>query len=148
MGLPRCLSSPGVSALINVCATFFLVANMVQNQYAFHDRAVREQQRAEMTTTIPVGDRPPPPPPGGGDDGDDDRGGDEGRGDDVIPAIGLTIPRGKAVALPSVRISEAEEKGIRRSFYGGKGDKPHLGGFTEFDVSYYIYCTMPVRARG
>jgi len=48
--------------------------------------------------------------------------------------IGMKIPRGKAVALPSVRISDEEESSIRREFYGGKGDKPHLGGFTEFDV--------------
>ena len=47
----------------------------------------------------------------------------------------LAIPRGKAVAMPSIRISEDEEKKIKRDQYGGVGDKPHLGGFTEFDVS-------------
>lgn len=52
-----------------------------------------------------------------------------------ISAISLSIPRGKAVAMPSVRISEEEEKEIKRNQYGGVGDKPHLGGFTEFDVS-------------
>jgi len=37
--------------------------------------------------------------------------------------------------LPSVRISEEEEKELApaRSIYGGKGDKAHLGGFTNFD---------------
>lgn len=37
--------------------------------------------------------------------------------------------------MPSVRISEAEEKKISKSrrIYGGVGDKPHLGGFTKYD---------------
>ena len=37
--------------------------------------------------------------------------------------------------MPSVRLSPAEEKSVaaKRSFYGGKGDKLHLGGFTAFD---------------
>ncbi|KAL7523708.1 hypothetical protein ACHAWF_000632, partial [Thalassiosira exigua] len=39
-----------------------------------------------------------------------------------------------AVALPSVQISAAEEKKIAREQYGGKGDKPCLGGFTKFAV--------------
>ena len=56
---------------------------------------------------------------------------------DAISAISLTIPRGKAVALPSVQISEEEDQSIARGQYGGKGDKPHLGGFTEFDVRKY-----------
>ena len=53
--------------------------------------------------------------------------------DDVYDS--LAIPRGKAVAMPSIRIPEDEEKKIKRDQYGGVGDKPHLGGFTEFDVS-------------
>jgi hypothetical protein len=35
-------------------------------------------------------------------------------------------------AMPSVRISEAEEKVLKKnaeSIYGGKGDKPHLGNY-------------------
>lgn len=52
---------------------------------------------------------------------------------DAISAIAIAIPQGKAVALPSIQISEEEEKDIKRGQYGGKGDKPHLGGFTEFD---------------
>ena len=66
----------------------------------------------------------------------------------AISAISLSIPRGKAVAMPSVRISEEEEKEIKRGQYGGEGDKPHLGGFTEFDVSEcrkrftYLYCKI------
>jgi len=47
--------------------------------------------------------------------------------------IGPNIPWGKAVALPSIRNSEKDESKIERGQYGGKGDKPHLGGFTEFD---------------
>lgn len=50
-----------------------------------------------------------------------------------ISAISMTIPRGKAVALPSVQVSNEEDNGLDRGQYGGKGDKPHLGGFTEFD---------------
>ena len=46
----------------------------------------------------------------------------------------MFIPPGKAVAMPSVQITEEDEKKIGRGIYGGKGDKPHLGGFTSFDV--------------
>jgi hypothetical protein len=52
--------------------------------------------------------------------------------DDVYP-YGLTIPNTPAVALPSVRITADEDAKVDRSFYGGAGDKPHLGGFTSFD---------------
>lgn len=44
----------------------------------------------------------------------------------------LAIPRGKAIAMPSVRIDDNNAE-YDRAIYGGKGDKPHLGGFTEFD---------------
>ena len=47
--------------------------------------------------------------------------------------FGLTIPNTPAVALPSVRISTEEDAKVNRRFYGGAGDKPHLGGFTSFD---------------
>lgn len=46
---------------------------------------------------------------------------------------GLFVPEGPAIALPSVRTTTAEEESIKRSFYGGEGDKAHLGGFTAFD---------------
>eukprot|EP00986_Skeletonema_menzelii_P014394 scaffold9509_cov146-Skeletonema_menzelii.AAC.4 len=46
---------------------------------------------------------------------------------------GLVIPKTAAVALPSVRISAEEDAKVERKFYGGAGDKPHLGGFTSFD---------------
>lgn len=43
----------------------------------------------------------------------------------------LAPPKGKAVALPSVRVGkEAFKSG---NIYGGRGDKPHLGGFTDLD---------------
>ena len=42
----------------------------------------------------------------------------------------LGIPPGKAQNLPSVRL---EEDTVKRKFYGGAGDKKHLGGFTEYD---------------
>ena len=45
----------------------------------------------------------------------------------------LAIPQGEAVALPSVRVSEQHVSD--RSIYGGTGDKKHLGGFTDIDIS-------------
>ncbi len=75
------------------------------------------------------------------------RGGGMNSEEDAISAISLTIPRGKAVALPSVTITEEEEKNIKRDQYGGKGDKPHLGGFTEFDVRQNISIVM-IRRHG
>ena len=141
MVLPRCLSSSGVSALINLCAIFFLAVNLVQNQFSFHERAVGEHTKMAITpgnhSTMLRGRMGG----GTGDDDDADVDVDRGVGPDTAPsAIGVAIPRGKAVALPSVRVSEAEEKVIDRSIYGGKGDKPHLGGFTEFDVSIPDEC--------
>lgn len=46
---------------------------------------------------------------------------------------GLTIPQGRAVALPSLPTTADEETRIDRAIYGGKGDRAHLGGFTSFD---------------
>lgn len=44
----------------------------------------------------------------------------------------IFLPKqGKAVALPSVRVAKEEFKSNSR--YGGVGDKPHLGGFTDLD---------------
>lgn len=39
--------------------------------------------------------------------------------------------------MPSVRLTPQEEQAVskKRSFYGGKGDKLHLGGFTNFDTA-------------
>ena len=52
---------------------------------------------------------------------------------DAGSPYGLFIPEGTAVALPSIRISAEESASINRKFYGGAGDKAHLGGFTNFD---------------
>jgi hypothetical protein len=45
----------------------------------------------------------------------------------------LDIPLGDAIALPSIRVVEKEEEQRndpkRQNYYGGKGDKKHLGGF-------------------
>jgi hypothetical protein len=43
---------------------------------------------------------------------------------------------GVAVALPSVRVQETEAGNVdkTRNYYGGKGDKPHLGGFATGSV--------------
>ena len=46
---------------------------------------------------------------------------------------GSFVPEGTAVALPSIQIAAEEDSKIDRKFYGGKGDKAHLGGFTAFD---------------
>jgi hypothetical protein len=54
-------------------------------------------------------------------------------GSSISDTHGLVIPDGPAVPMPSVRISKEEESSIKRKFYGGAGDKPHLGGFTSFD---------------
>jgi len=47
--------------------------------------------------------------------------------------FGVVVPQGRAIALPSVRISAEESSKIDRHIYGGDGDKAHLGGFTSFD---------------
>jgi Methyltransferase domain len=51
--------------------------------------------------------------------------------DDASFEYGLAPPRGKAIALPSIRVAKEEFKSDER--YGGKGDKSHLGGFTDMD---------------
>ena len=54
----------------------------------------------------------------------------------------LPIVGDSAVALPSIRVNNAE---LDRSFYGGKGDKKHLGGFTNVDIhgiSPYVWRMM------
>ena len=87
----------------------------------FHEHAVGEHNNMHQQTNY---DHLPPP--------------SERSSLNDISEISLSIPRGKAVAMPSVRISEEEEQEIKRNQYGGVGDKPHLGGFTEFDVSNSI----------
>ncbi len=54
----------------------------------------------------------------------------------VIPSSAqnpLAVPSGKAVALPSVRVND-DGAAYNRKIYGGKGDKPHLGGFATGSV--------------
>ena len=47
----------------------------------------------------------------------------------------LGIPVGKAQALPSVRVEDKIDRSIdKKSAYGGRGDKQHLGGFTDIDL--------------
>ena len=47
----------------------------------------------------------------------------------------LAPPEGEADALPSVRVpvKETTKTADDTSIYGGVGDKPHLGGFTDLD---------------
>ena len=137
---PRWLASPVISGLINLCAITFLAANLLQNYALFHERAVDSHAAALATGGDGVGFSPPVDE--GGHTGNNNnsnprllRGGDRSDGgDDYAGPIANVIPRGKAVALPSVLISEDEDAKISRGQYGGKGDKAHLGGFTEFDV--------------
>ena len=46
----------------------------------------------------------------------------------------LAIPRGEAQALPSIRVDPNDNSVVERSIYGGKGDKKHLGGWTDIDT--------------
>ena len=49
----------------------------------------------------------------------------------------LGIPQGEAPNLPSIRVEDVESDANvdeKRKIYGGKGDKPHLGGFTDLDL--------------
>jgi SAM-dependent methyltransferase len=52
---------------------------------------------------------------------------------DMIP---IGIPPGKAIALPSIRVEDEDSQEVdsKRKIYGGKGDKKHLGGFTNLDT--------------
>jgi SAM-dependent methyltransferase len=45
---------------------------------------------------------------------------------------GLTPPKGKAIALPSIRTGD-QNTVKAGGLYGGIGDKQHLGGFTDLD---------------
>jgi len=54
----------------------------------------------------------------------------------------LGIPEGQAQALPSIRLESENDVventdktavEVKRGIYGGKGDKKHLGGFTQYD---------------
>ena len=47
------------------------------------------------------------------------------------------VPIGQAINLPSIRHEDTEvdkRRKVRGATYGGKGDKKHLGGFTEIDM--------------
>lgn len=56
--------------------------------------------------------------------------GHRGLGIPRVQSHSHAIPLGEAVALPSVRTENA----TREAMYGGKGDKPHLGGFVDVDM--------------
>jgi Methyltransferase domain len=48
----------------------------------------------------------------------------------------LVIPRGQAMPLPSIRTdNDGSVADVKRSIYGGAGDKKHLGGFTDIDTA-------------
>jgi hypothetical protein len=134
MAIPRWLSLPSVSAFINVCCIFLLCFNLFQNHVFFHEGAIRQ------SATLTQADQHLPPT-AKSSSATTIRGGASSI--DVNSPIGMVIPRGKAIAMPSIKISEEEEMNIKRDQYGGKGDKPHLGGFTEFDVrvAELIRCT-------
>jgi len=57
-------------------------------------------------------------------------------GSSILIGYPLVPNEGKAVALPSIRINQMEERNNpKRDGYGGQGDKKHLGGFTDIDFS-------------
>lgn len=57
-------------------------------------------------------------------------------GNSILIGYPLVPNEGKAVALPSIRINQMEERNNpKRDGYGGQGDKKHLGGFTDIDFS-------------
>lgn len=65
-----------------------------------------------------------------------------------ILTYSLIPPKEKARALPSIRVSKSKFKS--NAIYGGKGDKSHLGGFTDLDVhgiTPYVWKWM-IRALG
>eukprot|EP00804_Cyclotella_cryptica_P019508 CCRYP_006663-RA/>CCRYP_006663-RA protein AED:0.15 eAED:0.15 QI:286/1/1/1/0.66/0.5/4/493/463 len=127
MASARCLSSLTISVLINLCAVFFLCLNLLQNHVLLHGRAVDQQQWHSKPP--PHGDAPLAPV------GNDQRTSHNHDDDDeVSDNIALTIPRGTAQARPAARLTTEQDSQIRRAQYGGKGDRPHLGGFTEFDA--------------
>jgi len=130
MTIPKWLTLASASALINVCCIVLLCMNLIQNHVSIHERAIRQ------SATMTLGNDDPPVVSSA-------NGSLRGTvtSDNTRSAISMATPRGKAVALPSIRITEEEEKNINidRNIYGGKGDKPHLGGFTEFDVSAKLH---------
>lgn len=55
----------------------------------------------------------------------------------------LDLPQGQAIALPSIRVDDnssdnditnGDNVDSKRIYYGGRGDKPHLGGFANQDI--------------
>jgi hypothetical protein len=46
----------------------------------------------------------------------------------------LDLKRTRALAMPSVRVEEEFRKSKQDKYYGGKGDKQHLGGFASGSV--------------
>ncbi|KAL7478980.1 hypothetical protein ACHAW6_004730 [Cyclotella cf. meneghiniana] len=108
----RCLSSLTISVLINLIAILFLCLNLIQNHILLHGRAIEQQQSQRA---FAANDAPPR---------NDD--------DDSIN-VALVIPKGIAIPRPATPLTPEQDSQIRRAHYGGKGDRPHLGGFTEFD---------------
>eukprot|EP00546_Thalassionema_frauenfeldii_P008542 CAMPEP_0178924556 /NCGR_PEP_ID=MMETSP0786-20121207/17398_1 /TAXON_ID=186022 /ORGANISM="Thalassionema frauenfeldii, Strain CCMP 1798" /LENGTH=399 /DNA_ID=CAMNT_0020599291 /DNA_START=311 /DNA_END=1510 /DNA_ORIENTATION=+ len=51
----------------------------------------------------------------------------------ATPDYNLMIPKGSTPALPSLQ-SWTSSSSKRESIYGGSGDPPHLGGFTDMDL--------------
>jgi len=50
------------------------------------------------------------------------------------PSVLFELPKGEAVALPSLRVQENINRKSSGVVYGGEGDAKHLGGFTDIDV--------------
>ncbi len=114
-------SLPSFGTVFNICCALLLCFNLILNYSSLHEAAIRQSEKHHR-----IAEQIPPYLRGGTSL--------EDAISNNYSAIRMAIPHGKAVALPSVRISEEDDKNIERHIYGGKGDKPHLGGFTDFDV--------------
>jgi hypothetical protein len=109
----RCISNPTISALINLIAIIFICTSLLQNHLILHGRAVNQSHQptpndAPIETSLRASRNNANP-------------------------IAMVIPQGNAIARPATPLTEDENSKIDRKFYGGAGDKAHLGGFTQFD---------------
>ncbi|KAL3780208.1 hypothetical protein HJC23_007532 [Cyclotella cryptica] len=108
------LSNPTISAVINLCAISFVCFDLLQNHVLLHGRALNQSING-IANDAPINNVQA-----------------FSSNTDVNP-VAMVIPRGAAVARPAARLTAEEDSKIDRKFYGGQGDKPHLGGFTQFD---------------
>jgi hypothetical protein len=98
------LSQSVIPYIINIVVILVISFNVLQNQVLLHNNAA--QSLPVAPSDLPTNDS-------------------ASAGNNEM--IGLTIPRGKAIARPATRLTDEEDEKIVRKNYGGRGDKPHLG---------------------